>query len=88
MINAAILSKEIAQWAREHAWYGKTTAKLKARHFTYLSALIERMDEPSEASMNRAWCSIPPEERLSDTGSRVVCELITSYFTAHRSNNT
>ena len=86
MKNAPALAKSIESWAREHAWHGKSVAKLKRTHFTYMLNLLVRMESPDDIAMNRAWSALPVAERLSDSGSRIVCELISSYFTSIRSS--
>lgn len=84
MIKAEQVVSDIKAWSLAHLWYAKVASKLKDKHFKYMLQLVEKMDSLDNEAMNRAWCGIPESERLSDSGSRVVCELISSYSTAQR----
>jgi hypothetical protein len=82
MMNAQQKAAEILHWGRTHGWHSKAASRLKAKHEEYMRELLSRMDELNEYAMNRAWAAMPTSVKLSDAGSRVVCELIVCYCSA------
>lgn len=84
MKDAEKIAADILAWGRAHAWHGKAASRLKSAHEAYLRLLLDKMDGLNEFAMNRAWAALPPSQKLSDAGSRVVCELIVSYSAAKK----
>lgn len=56
--------------------------KLKPEHWFYAQRLLNAMNEPTEAAMNKAWSQMPRDEKpsLDDKKARLIPELIVRFI--------